>query len=243
MATNRYEAPAEGWNQQSGRAVGLFFDQHKSAVYPMGRPWWAWTETPTDPTHARGCVGEISPVSADMRLPDGTVIKGWSAPWYPEQKYIVMAISLLSGNRFKIDYSRQITDYKEANERYYRLAASTAGARNWPAPKMYGPVDFQLRALVGDAPKSPKVPEAALAEDPWVLGFSTNANERVDAILAREQHRDVLPEYQNEAMGDVNPLEGLSVDDMSELLSMIKANKQAKLMRAAKKTHSTADAA
>ena len=243
MATNRYEAPAEGWNQQSGRAVGLFFDQHKSALSPMGRPWWAWTETPTDPTHARGCVGEIAPVSADMRLPDGTVIKGWSAPWYPEQKYIAMAVSLLSGNRFKIDYARQITDYKEANERYYRLAASTAGARNWPAPKMYGPVDFQLRALVGDAPKSPKVPEAAMAEDPWLLGFSEHANERVDAILAREQHRDVLPEYGNDSMGDVNPLEGLSGEDMSELLQMIKANKQAKLMRAAKKTHSTADAA
>ena len=244
MSNARIQTPAEGWNQQSGRAVGLFFDQHKSAVYPYGRPWWAWTETPADPTHARGCVGEVSPVNADMKLPDGTIVKGWSAPWVPEQKYIVMALSLLSGNRFKIDYSRQITDYRAANERYYRLAASTAGAKNWQAPKMYGPVEFQLRAIVGDAPKSPKVPEAALAEDPWLLGFSTQENEKVGAILAREQHRDTPLEYQEAITGEEsNPLASLSSDEMSELLEMIRQNKQAKVMRAAKKTHSSAEAA
>lgn len=226
MPTNYYAT----MQARSKHTVGLFFDQHKSADHPEGRPWWAWTETMADPTHPRGVIGELQPVTSDMHS-GGVTIKGWNAPWYPEQKYVAMSMGLMASNRFRIDYVRQVTDYKAANQQYYTLAARTAGARNWPAPQMYGPVDFQLRALIGDPPKSPKVPEAAQAEDPWVLFGTGTPNEQIKRIIDAEQHKTVLPEYEGP---EENPLQSLSQDDLAELLEVVKQNKQAKVMRAAK---------
>ena len=258
MPAYRYTQPDEGWNQNKTRTVALFYDQHKSKDYPDGRCWWGYTETPADPTQPRGVVGELQPVVADMNLGDGIMVKGWEAPWIPEAKYVNMAAGMLAGNRFKLDYSRMIVDYAAANEKYYRLAASTAGARNWPAPKMYGQVDFQLRAIVGDPPKSPKVPEAASAGDPWILGFEKRPNERLKKILDREQGRMVLQleeaddaeHYDSHNYGSVpvastkkpSLLESLSDEDVSDLMTLIKQRKQAATARSGKKSHTTQNA-
>lgn len=261
MPAARYVTPDEGWNQNKTRAVALFFDQHRSKDYPDGRPWWGYTETPTDPTHPRGVVGELQPVVASMDLGDGGRIKGWDAPWLPEAKYVQMAVGLMAGSRFKIDYARMMSDYREANERYYTLAAQTAGARNWPAPKLYGPVDFQLRAIVGEPPKSPKIPEAALAGDPWLLGFDHRPNERLKKVLDREQGRiaQILTEAsedeqtiaQPQPRTEIDALAGLSSDDIAQLKALLaqrqKQSEQMANARAAKAnkqdSHSTPAAA
>lgn len=244
MPAQRYVTPEEGWNQNKTRAVALFFDQHRSKEYPEGRPWWGYTETPTDPTQPRGVVGELQPVVATMTLADGQVIRGWDAPWVPEAKYVQMAVGMLAGNRFKLDYARMIADYRAANERYYTLAAQTAGARNWKAPALYGPIEFQLRAIVGDPPKSPKIPEAAMAGDPWLLGFDHRPNERLKAILDREQGRMTVPlvEYDETPVSapvtpapvDTSVLAGLSSDDITELKAIIAQRQQMAQARAAK---------
>jgi hypothetical protein len=249
MPGPRLSAPEEGWSQQSNRSPGIFFDQHKSPRHPAGRPWWCWTETPANPKHPRGIVGELIPIVADLDV-GGEIVQGWLAPWVPEQKYVVRSIGLLAGgNSFKIDYVSMISDYRQANERYYRLAASTAGAKNWPAPRMYGPVEFQLRAIVGDPPKSPKLPEAAAAGDPWLLGFSTHVNEQLRTILDRETGRMHVPMDEDEPIvppapkADASLLASLSDEDMAELSAFLKQRKQAAHMRDAKKKSSPSDQA
>jgi hypothetical protein len=186
MAT-RFTTPEEGWNQNKQRSVAIFFDNHKHKNYPNGRGYWCYVENPADPSHQKRSVGELIPITADMVLEDGTVVKGWSAPWVPEQKYFAMAMSMINGNTFRWNYVRMIADYKEASDRYYRRCAQEAAARNWPAPKLYGDVSFQLRAVCGERPKSPKVPEAAQAEDPWLLGFDQRPNEKIKKILEDER--------------------------------------------------------
>lgn len=239
MPVARLVAPQEGWSQQSNRAPGIFFDQHKSERCPDGRPWWCWTETPADPTHPRGIVGELIPITTTLTIGNET-IPGWSAPWVPEQKYVVRGLGMLAGNRFKIDYATMVSDYRQANERYYRLAATTAGAKNWPAPKLYGPVEFQLRAIVGDPPKSPKLPEAAMAGDPWLLGQTKHVNEALKDILDRETGRFTLVEdAPNAPVGAaVNPMAGLTDDQLEALAEMLAARK-----KTAKKTPPSSQAA
>lgn len=191
MPTTRIVTPDEGWNQNLQRQVAVFFDQHKHREYPEGRGYWCYVENPADPKHQKRAVGELIPIVADLVMEDGQVIKGWEAPWVPEQKYFAMAMSMIQGNRFKWNYVRMITDYREASERYYSRAARECAARNWPyVIKMYGEIPFQLRAIVGERPKSPKVPEAAMAEDAWLLGFEArDVNERLAAILNDERNQ------------------------------------------------------
>ena len=241
MSTARFSAPTEGWSQQTTRAPGIFFDQHKSASHPDGRAWWCWTETPADPTHPRGIVGELIPITADLKIGTET-IRGWNAPWFPEQKYVLRGAHILAGNRFRIDYPAMIADYVAANRRYYAMCAQECGAKNLPAPKLYGPVPFQIRALqgVGDPPKSPKLPEAAAAGDPWILGFSAHVNEQLARIIAREtgQAHFATEEYVEPVVApasESNPLlAGLTEEQVAGLLEMLQANKQAKAMREAK---------
>lgn len=185
---NRYVHPEEGWNQNLQRQLSIFFDQHRSEQFPDGRPWWCYTENPANPKHPRRPVGEMIPVTANLEI-EGIVIPGWESPWTPEPKYVAMALSSMQGNRFRFDYQRMTADYREANTQYYLRAAREAAARNWPAPRLYGPVSFQLRAIVGNPPKSPKVPEAALAGDPWLIGFSAKVNEQLKKILDEENGR------------------------------------------------------
>lgn len=249
MPAARSQLITEGYSQARKFALAIYFDQHKSPSHPDGRPWWCYTETPADPTHPRGIVGELIPISSDWRLADGVVLKGWDAPWYPEQKYVVTGLGLTSGNRFKINYAQMVQDYRAANERYYRLAAQTAGARNWPAPQLYGPVDFQLRALIGDPPKSPKIPEAALAGDPWLLGFSGQVNERLRDVLDRDNGRMTfaLDEATVAAVEQPGPrssgMPELSAEDMAELVELLRQKKAQREKSAKKPTNPSSQAA
>lgn len=188
LRPHRIVTPDEGWNQNLQRQVAIFFDQHKHKLYPEGRPFWCYVENPADPKHQKRSVGELIPIVEDMVLEDGSFVKGWTAPWVPEQKYFAMAMSMIQGNKFRWNYPRMMQDYKEASVRYYTRCVREAAARNWPAPKLYGVVSFQLRAICGERPKSPKVPEAALAEDTWLLGFETRVvNEQLKTILDEEK--------------------------------------------------------
>lgn len=229
--------PEEGWNQGSKRSFAIFFDQHRTPDFPDGRPWGGQVEAPANPKHNKGIVGELLPITETLVLPDGITVPGWDAPWLPEAGYITASIGSISGNRFKINYQRMIADYVAANERYYALVAEEAGARNLRAPNMYGEVPFQLRALkgVGAPPKSPKLPEAAAAGDPWLLGFSSQVNEVLADIIAKDNGRmRNAPGYLPETAEAVNSFAGLSQDDIQELAALLKANRQTKTMRDAK---------
>ena len=185
----RIQYQQEGKNQNTTRSPLVVFDQHRDKRFPNGRPWIGTTEIPADAGGARGIIGELLPISAPMEV-DGVVLPGWDAPWVPEAKYVTMAIgTMTAGNRIRFDYERMAADRRAANVTYYTLAAKTAAERNLPVPQLSGPVSFQLRAIVGNPPKSPKLPEAAAAGDPWLLGFTEKVNEQLYEILLDEQGR------------------------------------------------------
>lgn len=168
----RYQAPAEGWNQNKQRGLALFLDQHRDAHagFPDGRPWWCYTERPADGAMQAMPVGELIP-------------HGWDAPWFPEAKYMAMSMKTLSANRFTINYSLMIADYQAAMDEYYMRAAQEAAAIGQPVPDYGEAITWKLRAIVGAPPKSAKIPEAALAGDRWLLGFVNQPNDDLERLL------------------------------------------------------------
>ena len=231
---SRQTSVGEGQNQNLSRKVKIFYDQHRNAQagFPEGRAWWGYTEKQVDGSDAQP-IGELSPVSADMTLADGTVIKGWSAPWVPEPKYVLMAVGGMSGPRFRIDYQRMQRDYEQASRDYYDRANNEAFSKGWPAIPLYGVVPYTIRALrhVGAPPKSPKIPEAAAAGDKWLLGFSREENEALARTLATDNGKlSHTPEAHEvpKAMPELDPAL------MAELLEVVRERRQAKVMREAK---------
>lgn len=239
----RITTPGEGQNQNKNRIVKLFFDQHRNLTlgYPDGRAWWGYCEKQVDGSDAAP-VGELMPVSADMVLLDGTVIKGWDAPWVPEPKYVTMAVAGLAGNRFRIDYVRMQRDYEAANRTYYDLVNNEVFQKGWEAVPLYAPVPYVVRALkhIGAPPKSPKLPEAALAGDRWLLGYSREVNEQLAQVLATDNGRlSHTPEETPPQGTQANPLANLSSDDLAEITTMLADRRRAKAMRDAKAAKST----
>ena len=117
-------------------------------------------------------------------MPVGELIPhGWGAPWTPDMHYMQMSLGTLQTNRFRIAYERMITDYRQSMEEYYQRAATEAAAFNLPIPEYGEAVTWKLKAIVGAAPRSPRIPEAALAGDRWLLGFTDEPNEYLQRLL------------------------------------------------------------
>lgn len=167
---SRIVAPSAGWSQAQQRGLALFFDQHRSDKFPDGRPWWCYTERPANGAATPMPVGDLQP-------------HGWTAPWLPESKYMNMSMGTLNSNRFRIAYDRMIVDYRQAWDEYYQRAAEEAAATNLPIPEYGEPLTWKLKAIIGRPPKSPKIPEAALAGDRWLLGFTEEPNEQLERLL------------------------------------------------------------
>ena len=180
----RHTPPSEGWNQNRQRGLGLFFDQHRSDRFQDGRPWWCYTERPADGAHMPMPVGELIP-------------HGWNAPWFPDAAYMAMSVGTLQTNKFRINYERMIADYRWAMEDYYRRAAQEAAAFDLKIPEYGEAVGWKLQAIVGKPPRSPRIPEAALAGDQWLLGFRTEPNEYLQRLITtgdiRIGHQQELP--------------------------------------------------
>jgi len=168
----RFQPPVEGWNQNKQRGLGLFFDQHRHPTkFPDGRPWWCVTERPADGAALPMPVGELIPYG------------GWTAPWIPEAKYMQMSMGTLQTNRFTIMYERMITDYRQAWDEYYQRAAGEAAVLNLPIPDHGDAITWKLKAIVGQPPRTPRIAEAALAGDQWLLGFTDEKNEYIERLL------------------------------------------------------------
>lgn len=177
MASKNYANVQVGWSQADQRSYAIFYDQHKSAQFPQGRPWWAVVERPAEGAAMPMPVGPLQP-------------QGWDAPWLPADKYMTASIgratpgATMQEHKFRIDYAAMIADCKRAMREYYDNAITEAIGQGWTAPDYGDPIPYRLRAIVGKGPPlSPKVPEAALAEDPWILGFSKAENESLARLL------------------------------------------------------------
>lgn len=178
----RFAAPAEGWNQNRQRGLGLFYDQHlEPERFPIGRPWWCYTERPADGASVPMPVGELMPYN-------------WIAPWIPESKYMLMSMGSLSTNRFTIQYDRMISDLKTAWDEYYQRAAAEAAALQLPIPDHGDAITFKLKAIVGAPPRTYRLAEAAQAGDRWLLGFTPVVNEYLQRLIISGDGRIGRPE-------------------------------------------------
>ena len=237
--------PAQGgWSQAKNRLAKFFWDQHRDqkAGFPEGRCWWAWCEKQVDGSDAAP-IAELAPVAVDMTLPDGTFVKGWSAPWYPEPKYMEMAIRGMTGSRFRIDYARMRKDYEDANIAYYSRANAAAFHARWEPLELYAPVPFQLQAAkvegetLGAPPKSPKIPEAALAGDRWLLGFDKQENEMLRSILDADNRMVSRTAYYTNRQWAAEPKPSeFSADELAEAARVLKQAKTMRDAKAAKRT-------
>lgn len=223
-----------GFSQASNRSVVFWFDQHKDpnfrnadgvAIFEMGRPYWSWVERPAEGTAAPMPVGEVIPM-------------GWTAPFQVPQKYITRSIGRVKSDGdwlkgagstqfFRIDWAQMAKDDKEAMDAYYELAVQEAVRLKEPLPRYGQPLSIELRLVVGRPPRSPKIAEAAMAGDKWLLGQQMPIwdptlgkhvipeNEEL-ARLLRMSHADILTPEQDVA------LQQREAKDDSDLRDMVK---------------------
>jgi hypothetical protein len=197
-------------SQRDNRWKATVFDQHRSPRFPNGRPWWGQLEHPADKVNDPAFCTTLLP--GDVDDPFGST---WSAPWLPEQ-----TMRADGRGTYRFDYrNRRITwtygaiieDHRAATRDYYTAAAKIAHANGWPAPGLNEPVSFQIHAILLDPPMSPKIAEAALAGDPWLLGHTSQVNEELDALLKGIRVR-------NDVRPLVTPAQVLSTDPAIQAL-------------------------
>lgn len=168
-------------SQASKRRLATVYDQHKSARFPRGRPWWGHLEKPADSDYDPSFCCELTPGDTDD--PFGST---WSAPWLPDQlatdKRAYYRIDVVS-RKLTWMYATIIADDIAANSRYWEAAYKIAHENGWPMPHENQPPTFQIRSILFNPPRSPKIAEAALAGDHWILGNTDQVNEELSAIL------------------------------------------------------------
>lgn len=166
-----------GMNQARHRGTAVWYDQHRSAtfrnadgdlIFENGRPYYSIIELAT-----RMPVGPVMPL-------------GWEAPVHAPQMYLLKSIGKatvlpkgyaeglsksVSTDRIRIDYAQMHRDDTQATQDHWRLAVAEAASRDWAVPEYGAPMDRRLLAIVGPAPRSPKIAEAFMAENPWALGM------------------------------------------------------------------------
>lgn len=237
-----------GWSQDKQRGFFVFYDQHKDERYTAadgtklflnGRPWGAVVERPANGAGMPMPVGPIQPL-------------GWSAPWYPDQKYIVRSLGRISqqnggviqqtasSDRFRIDYEAMRSDYANAHTEYYDMAVQEH-VRMLPGSPVPGPgevLPYQIVAIIGIPPKSPKIPEAALAGHRWLLGMDATPDTSLAGLLKRSRV-DILTNQQMRAV------QGEQADELAQVKALVQqmlAEREAERLMKGKKGKKSSDA-
>jgi len=177
-------------SQRDMRYTHTIYDQHASRRFQRGRPWWGTREYVNDLDRKRGAedgyIGMLNP--GDHTDPWNS---SWIAPWLPEQ-----VISATPGPGivfYRIDYKKDrltwlyqaIIEYdRRMMEDYYSACAKIAAGNGWKAPEQVGdPVSFQITAVLGHPGEDPRIPQAAMAGDPWLLGETEEQNDVLAKML------------------------------------------------------------
>lgn len=186
-------------SQRDRRFTDTFFDTHRHPIrFPKGRPFTGQREFTSGTDRESIDAGFIS---SDLQCgewvcdnPDfgqtkeeraETLASVWHAPWLPVSRYFKF------NYRRKIitlDYARGMADEKAGLDRYFRAAAKMSGANGWGEIKYGVTPTYQITTLLGEP--SPYLPiwQAAIAGDPWLLGFVDEPNEQLAKILGLDVH-------------------------------------------------------
>lgn len=200
MATgNVHDRYMAGMNQSAHRGVAVWFDQHRNAAYrnaagerlfENGRPYHSIVELKT-------------------KMPVGPVMPfGWEAPVEVPQQYIIKAIGKVTGlpasagpilttvvtDRIRIDYERMRADDEAACRAHWNEAVQKASQMGWEPPQYRKPMDPRLIALVGPAPRDPRIAQAFISGNPWALGFTDEVDVALQRLIALNRTDLMTPE-------------------------------------------------
>lgn len=203
--------------QAKSRKLVTVYDQHKCARFPQGRPWWGYAEMPAERGAPWGFVGSLQP--GNHQNPFGDT---WEAPWLPDDKWLQPNVET---GKLTINYGGMVAEYTAATRAYYERCAEVAHENKWVAPTFGGHVDSRFRAVVGrDVPQSPKIPQAAMAGDPWLLGFTSEINERLHILLKATTYGSMSRVIDEQAVQEI-PVAAVTVTpDMQAMIDKAVAN-------------------
>ena len=211
---------------QGGRTIGsqkdrrygdTFYDQHRSARFPNGRPWNGEREFLS---------GSENPSSLDPFV-QGELHKGdstqpgleWDAPWVPEWNGGRNAFYefIWASRRIRVRYDRVIAVDRQGQDEYYMAAAKLAAASGWREVEYGSPPPYQVTAIVGTPPRSPKIAMAAQAGDPWLLGFVEEPNVELAKLLGITTSGMRIPQ----PAAKIEPAQILAVQSDADLIKLV----------------------
>lgn len=178
-----------GASQRDRRFTDTFFDIHKHPVrFPNGRPWCGPREfsAMADRGEEPGFIGGDLQQGEHVTDESGTMVDRqasfksvWSAPWTPLAKYFIY---IYKRKLIRFDYQRMLVEEQASYDRYYEAAALLGSELNRVVD--YGVMPhFQITSKLGYPTKMVKVAQAAIAGDPWLLGFTEQPNDELAKIL------------------------------------------------------------
>lgn len=182
-------------SQKDKRYFDTFTDQHRhSPRFPEGRPWTGSREFAANQGAVDGFVSaELQPGLYVASLQDGngrpvqseedreeSLASAWSAPWWPEPRYFEFNYAR---RKIQIRYDKMMADDQRGMREYYQAASRIASQNGWTEVEYGAPVRGSIVMIIGDAPRSPKIAQAAMAGDPWLLGFDEEPNPDLAKIL------------------------------------------------------------
>ena len=191
MATNTSKRFPKD-QQYNARAHAVWFDQHRDSkftnaegarIFEYGRPWWSVVEKSTGQP-----VGPVYPM-------------GWDAPFTVPMQYINQSIGRIArpelGNlpvpfgtnsdRFRIDYTQMQADDRWAKNEHFRRAVQIAASKNLPIPTFSTVMDSRVLELVGPLPRDPRIAEACMGGNKWILGQLMPTLDRVTGQMRVEE--------------------------------------------------------
>lgn len=201
-----------GKSQCDRRYDDTFRDQHQHPTarygrFAAGRPFWGTREMaanmdeiprPPDPFCGGdlGC-GEV--VKNEFGIVDrmASLSTSWSAPWTPLKKYFKFNYEQ---KRIKLLYADMMRDELRGLEDYYRGASKLGAGMNILVEAGKIP-HGHITTLLGMPSRMVYIAQAAIANDPWLLGFIDEPNPKLADILNYSRIGIKLEDY--EAPGQV----------------------------------------
>lgn len=237
---------ATGRSQATRRYTDTFWDDCRHpGRFPNGRPWCGEREIAanTELMHEDGfCQPDLMRgeyIVDELNRLDRAATLGatWHAPWTPLPKYFRFNYPR---KRITFDLMKMRDEEERALEEYYTAAAILGAELNVKVE--YGVLpSFQITAKLGKPSQMLKVAEAAIARDPWLLGYIDEPNPDLARILGYNQRGMKVTSYTPPTQV-VTPAQVLATPQ-PELLAMIAAmQKQMLVMQEAMTAKSTQSA-
>lgn len=216
---------ARGNSQADRRYMDTFWDVHRSRRFPRGRPWCGPREIAANRDTVNPpdgfCIPDLmqgeyvySDEAETVVDRGATLAAAWSAPWRPLAKYFRFNYKKKA---ISFDYAKMRLEEQQGMEVYYEAAAKLGANLNLRVEYGVEP-PFQITAVVG-SPKSYlhqiAIAEAAMAEDPWLLGHIDEPNPKLASILGYNGRGMRVLSFEPTTTPAMTPQQVLSTPDQS----------------------------